>query len=369
MNETTPVPLFSASQVNAGQDFKGAVCRVLDSHWYIMGEEVKRFEAEFAAYLNVEHCVSVANGSDALELSLRAIGVKSGDKVVTVSNAGFYGSTAIRAVGAEPVYIDICEKSLTMDPEALRAAMVENPKAIIVTHLYGQLADIDAIVSIAKSAGVAVIEDCAQSHGAQRNGKKCGAYGDIACFSFYPTKNLGALGDGGAIVTDNIELASRVSKLKQYGWEGKYNVAVPGGRNSRLDEIQAAILRMKLPELDGQNEQRRRIAQRYNTAFKAFDLQVPSSVDDDFVAHLYVVRTSDREGFRKHLAESGVHSDIHYPIPDHLQSAYPVTQVYDMSVTVQACSTVVSLPCYPGLKDDQVERVISAVSTYFQRGK
>ncbi|MGH8420467.1 MAG: DegT/DnrJ/EryC1/StrS family aminotransferase [Pseudomonas sp.] len=360
------IPLFSAAKANAGLDFTASIKAVLDSHWYVLGTEVTRFEEEFASYVGVDHCISVANGSDALELALRGLGVVSGDRVATVANAGFYGSTAIHAVGATPVYADVDPVTLTLCKESLSAVIAATqPAVIIITHLYGQLANVEEIVQLASEAGIPVLEDCAQSHGARRNGKQAGSFGTIGCFSFYPTKNLGALGDGGAVVTSDEKLATRVRQLRQYGWEKKYQVALPGGRNSRLDEIQAAILRIKLPLLDRWNEQRRSIAQRYNAAFAKLDLDLPPSVAEDYVAHLYVVRVKDRAGFAAALKDKMISTDIHYPIADHRQAAYEAEQQYALPITEYACKTVISLPCFPGLGDEEVNRVIDAVTAYF----
>lgn len=360
-----PIPLFSASVVNSGLDFLAPLKNVLDSHWYILGTEVKQFEDEFARYVGVDHCVSVANGSEALELALRGLGVEQGSRVVAIANAGFYSSTAIHAIGAEPVYVDVAADTLTMCPKALAEVIESKPAAVIVTHLYGQLANIEEIVRIATAANVPVLEDCAQSHGARRNGQQAGSFGTVACFSFYPTKNLGALGDGGAVVTHNDELAARIRQLRQYGWSQKYQVAIPGGRNSRLDEMQAAILRVKLPLLNAWNEQRRSIAQRYNAAFASLDMQLPASTGDDYVAHLYVVRVKARTEFAAALKERLVSTDIHYPIADHKQPAYNVAPTQSLTVTEQACNTVISLPCFPGLTDEEVDRVIDAVKAFF----
>lgn len=361
-----PVPLFSAAMVNSGIDFLSPIKKVLDSHWYILGNEVKLFESEFAAYVGVKHCISVANGSEALELALRGLNVQPEDRVVAVANAGFYGSTAIHAVGATPLYVEIDPVTLTLCPEALTAIIDTKPAVIIVTHLYGQLANIEEIVRIAEAAGIPVLEDCAQSHGARRNGKQAGSFGTVACFSFYPTKNLGALGDGGALVTNDSELASKLAQLRQYGWSQKYQVAVPGGRNSRLDELQAAILRVKLPLLDQWNESRRSIAKRYNEAFAKLDIVLPSSTQEDYVAHLYVVRVKNRSTFADALKEQGVTTDIHYPIADHDQPAYAAKPV-SLKETELACQTVISLPCFPGLTDEEVSRVIDAVTAYFSK--
>ncbi|WP_454846337.1 DegT/DnrJ/EryC1/StrS family aminotransferase [Pseudomonas farris] len=360
------IPLFSAAVVNSGIDFLSPIKKVLDSHWYILGNEVKLFEKEFSEYIGVEHCISVANGSEALELALRGLDVQPEDRVVAVANAGFYGSTAIHAVGATPLYVEIDPMTLTLCPKALTAVIDTKPAAIIVTHLYGQLANIEEIVRLAEAAGIPILEDCAQSHGARRNGKQAGSFGTIACFSFYPTKNLGALGDGGAIVTNDSKLASKISQLRQYGWSQKYQVAIPGGRNSRLDELQAAILRIKLPLLDQWNDARRSIAKRYNEAFAKLDILLPSSIGDDYVAHLYVVRVKDRSTFAAALKGKLVSTDIHYPIADHEQPGYKAEQI-SLTETQLACQTVISLPCFPGLTDDEVSRVIEAVTTYFSK--
>ncbi|MFB3303600.1 DegT/DnrJ/EryC1/StrS family aminotransferase [Pseudomonas sp. AMR01] len=363
------IVLFSAVKANAGLDFLTPLTAVLDSHWYVLGNEVTLFEQAFADYVGIKHCISVANGSDALELALKGLGVESGDRVVAVANAGFYGSTAIHAVGAQPLYVDIDPSSLTICPKAFAAVLDSKPAAVIVTHLYGQLANVEEVVRIASAAGVAVLEDCAQSHGARRNGKRAGSFGTVACFSFYPTKNLGALGDGGAVVTDDDALATRIRQLRQYGWSQKYHVSIPGGRNSRLDEMQAAILRVKLPHLDTWNEQRRSIAKRYNAAFAALDMQLPCSTGEDYVAHLYVVRVKTRTEFAAALKEKMVTTDIHYPVADHKQPAYAVVSPQALNATEQACETVISLPCYPGLTGEEVERVIEAVTAYFSEGK
>ena len=299
---------------------------------------------------------------------MRGLGVKPGDRVVTVANAGFYGSTAIHAVGASPLYVEIDPVTLTICPKALMSVINTKPAVIIVTHLYGQLANIEEIVRIGNSAGIPILEDCAQSHGARRNGKQAGSFGTVACFSFYPTKNLGALGDGGAVVTNDGDLAGKISQLRQYGWSQKYQVAIPGGRNSRLDELQAAILRVKLPLLDQWNEARRSIAKRYNNAFAKLDILLPSSTNEDYVAHLYVVRVKNRAAFAASLRENFVSTDIHYPIADHNQQGYRVENV-SLNETELACQTVISLPCFPGLTEDEVSRVIDAVTAYFSKEK
>ena len=362
MNALITVPLFSAIDVAARVDLGAAVQRVVDSHWYVLGKEVSEFEREFAEYCGVSHCVGVANGIEALELALRSVGVDAGDRVALVANAGFYGSTAVRVIGAIPVYVDVDPQTLTLAPAALRTVLEHGANAIIVTHIYGQLADVTAIVDLASEFAVPVIEDCAQAHGAALRGKRAGSFGAVGCFSFYPTKNLGALGDGGAITTSIPQIAARLRRLRQYGWDAKYHVETAGGRNSRLDEMQAAVLRAKLPHLDDWNAERRSVARRYNEAFLGLPHTRPPSTGDDYAAHLYVLRVDDRENFRIVLKECGVASDVHYPVPDHLQPAYPCQQAKGtLPVTEAACNQVVSLPCFPGISAEQVERVIDAV--------
>lgn len=361
-----PVPLFDASAVNSSFDLEPAVRRVLQRHWYVLGEEVRRFEQSFAAYCGVPHCVTLANGTDALELALRALGVGPGDAVVLAANAGYYGSTAVALVGARPVYAEIDPATLNIDVASVESLIkAHRPKAVIATHLYGLMADVQALAQVARSSGVSLVEDCAQSHGARRNGAMAGSVGDIACFSFYPTKNLGALGDGGAVVCRDERLASTVRSLRQYGWGQKYHNDLPGGRNSRLDEVQAAMLSEKLPQLDRQNQQRREIAARYCEAFAGLPLLLPASVGEDYVAHLFVVRTASRDALREHLRARGVATDVHYPVPDHKQAVAAGAGHAQLPHTERACREVLTLPCYPGMQPGQVQQVIDGVRSYF----
>lgn len=361
------IAFFSDVSATATIDFESAIRRVLNSHWYVLGKEVGEFESAFATYVGVAHCTSVANGTDALEIALRGLGVTRSDTVITVANAGFYTSTAIHAIGAIPIYVDVNETSLTMCPQELEKALMLKPKCVVVTHLYGRLADMDSIQSMCRAAKVPLIEDCAQAHGARRAGRIAGSWGDAACFSFYPTKNLGAFGDGGAVVTNNASVDARFRTLRQYGWTAKYEVTVQGGRNSRLDEMQAAILNLKLPILDEWNAERRRIADRYNNAFKTLSRLTLPHVDEEFVAHLYVLRTDGRDAFRTFLKSKGVPTDVHYPIPDHQQKAYSSARVSGtLRVSEAASARVVSLPCYPGMPEVDIDQVIRAVAEYFR---
>lgn len=373
----TPIPLFSAAAAQAGLDLLPIMQRVLDSHWYILGQELKGFEQTFADYTGVADCIGVANGTDALELALRAAGVQAGDQVVTVANAGFYSSTAILAIGAVPLYVDIDPDRRTMSAAALRSALPERPAAIVVTHLYGQMADMDALCSTASAAGIPLIEDCAQAHGALWQGRRAGSLGALGCFSFYPTKNLGALGDGGAVTTNDATLAARVRQLRQYGWGQKYSVETAGGRNSRLDELQAAILAAKLPLLDSHNARRRALAARYNQAFQDLPLRCPPSVGPDYVAHLYVVATPQRDALAAWLAQHGVATAVHYPIADHRQlvmdgsAAIPGGPLIagELSHTDKLVKQILTLPCFVGLDDRQQDRVISLIRAFFKAGR
>jgi len=339
-----------------------AVNRVLSRGWYILGPEVEAFEQEFARYCGVEHCAGVANGTDALELALRAVGVRPGAEVATVANAGMYATTAILLAEARPLYIDVDERSMTMSAAALVAALSWETAAVIVTHLYGQMAEVEALREIAREKGVPLIEDCAQAHGAERAGRKSGSWGTLGCFSFYPTKNLGAVGDGGAIVTADASLAAKVRAQRQYGWSGKYRATVAGGRNSRLDEIQAAVLRAQLPYLDGWNARRRAIARIYGEALAGTGLVLPGG-DRDYVAHLYVIRSAGRERIRTTLAAAGIATDVHYPVPDHQQESLRGMAFRRTALPVtEACARqVLTLPCFPEMTDGEAGEVARAV--------
>ncbi|EHL24476.1 DegT/DnrJ/EryC1/StrS aminotransferase [Acidovorax sp. NO-1] len=369
MSQMLLVPFFSTEYANANASVEDAIRRVVRSNHFILGREVSAFEDEFAAYIGVEHCVTVASGSDALELALRALGVNRGQSVVTVANAGFYGSFAIHALGAEPLYVDVDRTTLTLSVQALEEALRLRPAAVIVTHLYGQMANMGAIADLCSAACVPLVEDCAQSHGASLGGHKAGAWGDVSCFSFYPTKNLGALGDGGCVVTRRADLALGVRALRQYGWEPKYTVVHPHGCNSRMDEIQAAVLRAKLRYLDACNAERSRIAARYAETLADLPLVLPGTGGPEHVAHLYVVQTPARDALRAHLAAVGIAAEVHYPVADHHQPAYLGTPTpLDLAVTEQACAQVLSLPCFPGMSDDAVAHVAQSVRRFFVKG-
>jgi dTDP-4-amino-4,6-dideoxygalactose transaminase len=361
------VPLgdLTAQHAAIHDDLLRAMSRVLQSGWFLFGDEHGAFEAEFAAYCGRRHALGVANGTDALELALRAAGCQSGDRVATVANAGGYATTAILAIGSMPSYVDI-EQSLTMSPSDLEHLLDHTPgvRAVVVTHLFGQLADMAAIKRVVQGRPVALIEDCAQAHGAASGGLRAGGFGDAAAFSFYPTKNLGALGDGGAVVTDRDDIADRLSKLRQYGWKERYQVELAGGRNSRLDELQAALLRVKLPHLERWNAERRQIAGRLQEAANGTALRFASrAASADYVAHLCVARHSDRDRVRAQLAASGVATAIHYPLLDYQQPGLkPLCPGTWRLVRSEAAQReILTLPCFPGMKDSQIEQVCDAI--------
>ena len=368
--QTNPKAGYLAHQA----EIDAAIQRVLESGWYILGREVESFEQEFAAYIGVRHAIGVANGTDALGLSLRACGVGPGDLVFTVSHTAVATVAAIELAGATPVLVDIDPVTYTMDPNCLEYALAHlpagKPKAVIPVHLYGHPADMPSILELAKRHGLYVIEDCAQSHGATLDGRMTGAWGDIAAFSFYPTKNLGALGDGGMVVTDNHALAERVRLLQQYGWRERYISEIPGG-NSRLDELQAAVLRVKLRGLDKENMRRQNLAQTYNTLLADAGMTLPAVRSGvAHVYHQYVVRLPQRDALRYYLRQAGVGTLIHYPTPVHLQPAYQsrLPIVAPLPWTEQAARQVLSLPMFPQLSDDQVRRVGECIGSFCSDG-
>lgn len=355
-----------------------AIHRVLDRGWYILGDEVRAFEEEFSRYLGTGYVVGVGSGTDALHLALRALGVGPGDAVFTVSHTAVATIAAIELAGASPILVDIDPATFAMDPNRLedtvrtlvsagRSSPAGRPRAIIPVHLYGHPADMTAIMEIATRYELAVLEDCAQSHGAAIQGRKTGTWGHVAAFSFYPTKNLGALGDGGAIVTNQRELAERAALLREYGWRQRY-VSEFAGMNTRLDELQAAVLRVKLRYLDEENEQRRRLADIYKHTLAGGWLALPEEkAGAHHVYHQYVVRTKDRDELRAFLMERGVGTLIHYPVPVHLQPAYCERVTIGnggLARTERACAEILSLPMHPQLADLQVHRVCEMILSH-----
>jgi aminotransferase EvaB len=341
-----------------------AVQRVIDSGWFVLGPENEALERELGDFVGTRHVVNVGNGTDALELGLAALGVGLGDEVLTVANAGAYASTATLLLGAEPVYVDVDPETLLMSGATLQSAISQldkTPKAIVVTHLYGALAPMGEILELAKKYEIPVLEDCAQSLGAKRDGKLAGSFGDIATTSFYPTKNLGALGDGGAVFTNNENLAASVRQMRQYGWKSKYSIEGRHGKNSRLDEIQAAILRAKLPHLNEQNNRRKAVHSVYEIE-QHEGIRVLNRSNDSFVAHLAVVVSENRHHARSRIESAGVKTDIHYPIPDHKQQFPDFNpRAMPLDVTDWASRSVFSIPMFPELTNEEVLIIAEAI--------
>lgn len=385
VNKSIPVIDLHAQYSALKPELDAAAARVLDSGWYILGKEVAAFEEEFAAYLGRQEdqktedrrqttddieqskieCVAVNSGTDALQLALRAYAVGPGDEVITVSHTAVATVAAIRLTGATPVLVDIEPESYTMAPAAVQAALTPRTKAIIPVHLYGQPAAMGELLTIAAQAGIPLIEDCAQAHGAYYQGQMVGTLGDLACFSFYPTKNLGALGDGGAVVGRNADLMAKVRSLREYGWtpQARY-ISQREGLNSRLDEMQAALLRVKLRYLDAWNDARRHIATLYAAHLPPALGKPAERADSRHVYHLYVVRVADRERFRQQMQVNGVATAIHYPAAVHQQPAYQQDNIicHAMQVTEQIRPQIVTLPMYPQLTDDQALTICRAAT-------
>ena len=360
-----------ASYLERKTEIDAAIQHVLAGGWYINGKEVSAFEAELAAFIGVSHVTGVASGTDAVNLALRALGVGRGDQVLTVSHTAVATVAAIELAGAEPVLVDIDEASYTISIERLAAAAASlapagRLKAIVAVHLYGHPADMPAILQIARDHRLRVVEDCAQSHGARIDGKMAGTFGDLAAFSFYPTKNLGAIGDGGAVATNDAQLAQQLRWLREYGWKERYISDIPG-MNSRLDELQAAILRVKLRHLAVDNERRRGIARRFDADLPADVVAVPRVREGyDHAYHQYVVRCGDREGLRQHLQRHEIATAIHYPQPVHMQPAYRdrVTLAGPLTITERVCREIISLPIYPQLSSEDVDLVCAATRAW-----
>ncbi|MBO6634176.1 DegT/DnrJ/EryC1/StrS family aminotransferase [Parvibaculum sp.] len=340
-----------------------AVHRVLDSGWYILGEEVSDFENAFAEYCGASHCVGVGNGLDALRLALMAMGIGPGDEVIVPSNTYIATWLAVTQCGATVVPVEPCESTHTIDPSRLRSAITSRTRAILPVHLYGHPADMDRILAVANDHGIKVLEDGAQAHGARYKGERLGAHGDAVAWSFFPGKNLGAMGDAGAVTTNDAGLAERIRLLGNYGSREKYVNAI-AGFNSRLDPIQAAILKVKLKHLDKWNEHRRELAKRYREAFFDHGLIVPSEAEwAESVWHLFVVRTSLRGRLQEHLADAGIGTLIHYPIPPHLQAAYAGLGFSGgtFPIAEKLAREVLSLPLFPNLALSQQDIVIAEV--------
>ena len=348
-------------------EMDAATKRVLDSGWYLLGKECEAFEQEFAAYCGVKHAIGCANGLDALKLVIKAMGIGPGDEVIAPANTYIASLIAISANGATPVLVEPDIRNYLIDPAKIEEKITSRTKAIMVVHLYGRACEMGAISAIAKRHGLKVIEDCAQAHGATFGGKRVGNLGDAAGFSFYPGKNLGCLGDGGAVTTNDDELAKKVRALRNYGSDVKYHFPYRG-TNSRLDEIQAAWLRVKLPHLDADNARRAEIAARYCREIANPVITLPMAADGSRqlsnVWHVFPVRVEKRDAFQAYLTEKGIQTVIHYPIPPHRQPAYTEWHGLDFPITEKIHETIISLPISPVMTDAEVAEVVAAVNRF-----
>jgi dTDP-4-amino-4,6-dideoxygalactose transaminase len=354
---------LSAQHKTLETEIKEVFNRVLANCSFVLGPEVEKFEKAFAAYCEVAHCVAVTNGTAALQLVLQGLGIGPGDEVITVAHTFIATAEAINAAGARPVFVDIDPISYTMDPALLEKAITPRTKAIIPVHLYGQPADMDAINAIAAIHNLPVIEDSCQAHGAEYKGRRAGSLSTAACFSFYPSKNLGACGEGGAVTTNNAELAKKLRMLRDHGSVKKYEHDFPA-YNLRLESIQGGVLAVKLPHLDGWNDNRRALAKRYNELFAGSKIGTPQQMPyAEHVYHLYVVVVEDREALRKALSEQGIENGLHYPVPLHLQKAYADLgyKKGDFPVSEHVAGNHVSLPMYAELPVEHVEHVAKTV--------
>lgn len=344
-------------------EIEAAVLKVMRSNRYILGDEVEALESEFANFIGTTSAIGVANGTDALELAIRALDIGPGDEVVTVSHTAVATVAAIEATGAIPVLVDVDPDFFTLNPDQLQEVLTPQTRAVIAVHLYGQATDLDAIGKFCSEKGLSLIEDASQAHGAKWKGKRLGSIGRIGCFSCYPTKNLGAIGDAGLVTTSDEKLAHKVRMLREYGWQERY-VSDLVGRNSRLDELQAAILRIKLRYLDADNSKRQQLAAHYTKLLAGQPLHLPAVREHaEHVFHLYVVRTGSRQNLMDHLKAHDIHAGVHYPMPVHLQPAYKgrIRTARLMEVTERLSNEVLSLPMYPEFSMEMADRVVAAV--------
>lgn len=345
-------------------EIEAAMAQVIKRNSYILGNELTAFEEEFACYCEVSYALGLDSGTSALELALRAWGIGAGDEVITVPNSFIATASGIAFTGARPVFVDIDPHTHTLDPNRLEAAITPHTRAIIPVHLYGQPADMEPIMAIARQHGLKVLEDACQAHGARYRGRRCGSLGDAAAFSFYPGKNLGAFGDGGALTTNCPQTAEKVRMLRNYGQKVKYHHLFLA-YNRRLDTLQAAVLGVKLKRLDAWNEARRTLAARYNAALGERWAPVTVAPCSQSVYHLYVIRCQQREAVAEGLKKQQIDSGLHYPVPIHLQEAYSYLghQPGDFPEAEKACREVLSLPLFPGMQDDEIEAVITALQS------
>ena len=344
------------------EEIEEAVHRVLRGGWYILGEELASFEEEFSCYIGTRYSIGLNSGSDALLLAVKAFGIGQGDEVLTVSHTFISTVDSIVRNGAKPVFVDIDPDTFCIDPAQIEKKVTKRTRAIIPVHLYGQSADMTQIMDVAAKYNLHVIEDASQAHGARNKGKRVGSIGDVGCFSFYPAKNLGAYGDGGMVVTNNIELAEKLRMLRNYGQPEK-NVHAFVGINSRLDEIQAAVLRVKLKYLDQWNQKRRENAGQYDALLCGSDIVTPTEKEyAEHVYHLYVIRCKQRNALQQHLSKQGIHTQIHYPVPVHKQKAYQDLGFdVPLPVTERICDEILSLPMHPWLSEMDVQTIVDAL--------
>ncbi|HJO92911.1 MAG TPA: DegT/DnrJ/EryC1/StrS family aminotransferase [Victivallales bacterium] len=346
------------------REIDAAIKRVLDSGWYILGCEVSKFEKEFSSYIGSKDGIGVGSGTEALYLALIACGIRPGDEVITVSHTATATAAAIRLCGAVPVFVDIEPIFYTINPKLIESEITKKTKAIIPVHIYGQAADMEPIIALGKKHGLKIIEDCAQAHGAMYKGQKVGSFGDLSCFSFYPTKNLGAVGDGGMILTDDSILADKIKLLREYGWKERY-ISSFNGTNSRLDEIQAAVLRIKLNHLDKDNSRRKTIAQAYTLALKNSTIAPPCVRKDcNHVYHLYVISTDKRNNLASYLKNNGINTGVHYPVPVHCQPAYAKFKRSDLIQTENISNNILSLPMYPELNNENIKHITETIKKF-----
>ncbi len=361
-----PFVSFIPMERELGDELESAFGRVLRASWYIDGKEDAAFEKAFAEYTGTNYCIGVGNGLDALMLSLKALGIGKGDEVIVPSNTYIATALAVTYVGATPVFVEPRIETFNINPERIEMAITEHTKAIIPVHLYGQACEMDPIKSIAEKHNLKIIEDCAQAHGATYKGQKVGTFGEAAGFSFYPGKNLGALGDAGAVVTNDNELAKRIRALGNYGSDYKYH-HIYKGNNSRLDELQAAFLTIKLSNLDRMNAERRRIADMYLAGIRNPKVMLPVIMDDMVpVWHIFGVRCTQRDALEKHLNKAGIGTNKHYPIPMHLQECYRDLgfKEGDYPIAEEISKTELSIPMYYGMTDEEISYVIDTINSF-----
>jgi dTDP-3-amino-3,4,6-trideoxy-alpha-D-glucose transaminase len=354
------VPFLSLVPREDAADVRAAIDRVIERGWFVLGPEVEAFEAEFAEASRAKYAVGVGNGTDAIALTLRALGIGPGDEVITTPLSAAYSALAIVMTGARPVFCDIDPERLTLDPARVEDAIGPRTRAILPVHLYGQPAAMRALGEIASRRGLAIVEDCCQAHLATESGRPVGTIGVAGAFSFYPTKNLAALGDGGAVITNDPDLAGRLRRLRNGGQTDRYRHQ-EFGINSRLDDLQAAVLRARLPRLDGWTARRRALAARYRTALAGTGLHVPPELDAGHVYHLFVVRSTARDELRAYLAERGIETLIHYPVPIPRQPALAAADPADCPLASRVCNEVLSLPLSPGIRDADIDVVTATL--------